>query len=439
MIKIIFLLLFSFTSLAGPTKVGNGDDGSDLEGFDLVHNGKLIDSKAKAVELLKKLNTQGIKHLGTLIPELENTKIYLTKRDISASKLEELGAFHSGVQKFVYARTFPRPYAATRFFPASLKLEDSQLIALHIHEALHRALPEAFREDEKVVTNITLAIVTPMSSHDQVEQIVKKNIDYYTGTFRVKNKNEAAKVSFISHAFHADNNTTFFSPLQSYTRMENRIYPFSDKWSALGLGLDVNHVVTYKEKFVASLGLFLSYDLITINGFDIQLYGLWNRDSGNGNSVVTSYMGRDSFRSGIVFEKSTDEFFGKNKVEFLFQKNFKKGYAEGEVDHEFGSRTYISSELLKKFGHFRFGTILNVQLFGRSVHQYSTNTFSQGRSTIISLTPKMSYVKDQFELFFQTNLPIADNRQNDKLNLHDLESEGISQKSISAGFNYTFN
>jgi len=71
--------------------------------------------------------------------------------------LEDEGPFHVNLMGKVYARTFPEPHAATRFFPAAAKLDSEQLQALHIHEALHRALPDSVREDEAVVSEITLA------------------------------------------------------------------------------------------------------------------------------------------------------------------------------------------------------------------------------------------------------------------------------------------
>ena len=54
--KLIIIALFILVTnnlFAGPTKVGNGDDGSDLEGFELVTHGLLINTKIKALELLK--------------------------------------------------------------------------------------------------------------------------------------------------------------------------------------------------------------------------------------------------------------------------------------------------------------------------------------------------------------------------------------------------
>lgn len=437
--KLILILLLTSLTFAGPTKVGNGDDGSDLEGFDLVRSGRLVETRIKAVELLKKLNIQGVPHLGALIPEVESTKIYLTKRNISTNRLKELGAFHSGEQKFVYARTFARPYAATRFFPAALGLDDSQLIALHIHEGLHRALPASFREDEKVCTNITLAIVTPMSSHDQVKDVVENNIDKYTGQFKGRVRNHSAKVS-VSHSQFGehDKDAKVFVPLQAVTKFENRIYPFKGKLSLLGLGIDVTRVKTKDESYIATLGLFTSFDLYTINGFDINLYGLWNRDSGNGKTVTTSYMGRDSFRGGISFDKKSGEIVGKNSLEFMIQKEFDKTYDEGSVRHNFGSITKIASELVYQHGNWSFGGFGRLQLFGASDHTVSTVKYSQGRSTIFSGGPVVKYIKKRLEIEAKLNLALDTNEDSGTFNLHDLESEGSSQNSLSFKLSYFF-
>ena len=59
-------------------------------------------------------------------------------------------------------------------FPAATNLDDKQLITLHIHEALHRSLPDDIREDEKIVGEIAQAITSPEASKDQIKQIVSK-------------------------------------------------------------------------------------------------------------------------------------------------------------------------------------------------------------------------------------------------------------------------
>ena len=45
MFKIVLVLLLPFitsVSFAGPTKVGNGDDGYDLEGFEKLETGNIV-------------------------------------------------------------------------------------------------------------------------------------------------------------------------------------------------------------------------------------------------------------------------------------------------------------------------------------------------------------------------------------------------------------
>jgi len=59
---------------AGPAKVGNGDDGSDLEGAVKIKTGPVWKARNEAVKVLTKLNTAGVSGLGQLIPEQK--KIY---------------------------------------------------------------------------------------------------------------------------------------------------------------------------------------------------------------------------------------------------------------------------------------------------------------------------------------------------------------------------
>jgi hypothetical protein len=54
------LTLFSYTVHSAPTKVGNGDDGSDLEGFNEITKGSIVDAKKEAMKLLQSLNIYGV-------------------------------------------------------------------------------------------------------------------------------------------------------------------------------------------------------------------------------------------------------------------------------------------------------------------------------------------------------------------------------------------
>lgn len=167
--------------------IGNGDNGDDLESYVEIKKGKIFTAKSKAVKLLKKFDTSTIDGLGTLLPEVENAKLYMTKKGLATKKPAELGAFTNDSQGLVYARTLPQPYAPTRFFPAATNLDDKQLITLHIHEALHRSLPDYIREDEKIVGEIAQTITSPEATKDQIKQIVSKYLQEPTANPTVTN------------------------------------------------------------------------------------------------------------------------------------------------------------------------------------------------------------------------------------------------------------
>ena len=63
---LLLLTMMSTSVLAGPTVVGNGDDGTDLEGFEKLEGGNIVDARTKAVEKLKEMNVKAVPGLGNL-------------------------------------------------------------------------------------------------------------------------------------------------------------------------------------------------------------------------------------------------------------------------------------------------------------------------------------------------------------------------------------
>ncbi len=163
---LIFLLLSNL--YAAPTELGNGNDGKDLLEFKEIEDGIIWETRKEAVKLLSQINLRGIQGLGYLKDEVEKTKLYITIDGLSSQELLDLGAFKTGDNPIVYARTYPRPHAPTRFFPAARSLSRPQLVAVHIHEGLHRSLPESIRTDEEIVEDITKVIVSPEATFDDI-------------------------------------------------------------------------------------------------------------------------------------------------------------------------------------------------------------------------------------------------------------------------------
>lgn len=161
------IVLSATSSFATTTRVGNGDDGRDLEALTPITSGPIFTSRAKAVSAMKSLGVTGIPGLSALIPEIERTDLLLASADTLPTTEQPGSPEVSDDAKKVFARTFAEPYAATRFFPAAEQLSEAQLISLHVHEALHRALPAQIREDENVVSHITLALTSPGANYDR--------------------------------------------------------------------------------------------------------------------------------------------------------------------------------------------------------------------------------------------------------------------------------
>jgi hypothetical protein len=175
---VLFACNFVYPSAhASGTKVGNGDDGADLEALSPITAGPISDSRQQAVELLNKLNVKGIPGLGALYPELQRTDLMMASQDVHPTGELQGSLEISDDRRSVYARTFPEAYASTRFFPATLQLTPEQLMALHVHEALHRSLPSEIRTNEDIVMHLTMAMTSPGASHDRVRQVSSIYLD----------------------------------------------------------------------------------------------------------------------------------------------------------------------------------------------------------------------------------------------------------------------
>lgn len=427
-------------AIAGPTKVGNGDDGTDLENFFLLTRGKIVNAKRKALKHLKVLNISGVESLGSLIPELENSKLYMTKNNISATKLEELGAFHSGMDRYVYARTFPRPYAPTRFFPITKTLSEKQLISLHIHEALHRALPADFREDEKIVSEITLAITSPGATFDRVQAISRKHLRPDLRSFLPFRAQGPTTVSLAYYKFHApdDGRENLFNPLDEMYKLTSGFYPFRNKFSTLGFGLDFSFFKAGQDSYMGPLGLRLSMVLWTLKGFDIEAYSVWARDTGSSKEFRNSLSARDSFRVGFNFSKYHEDIFFKHSFEYIKQAEANKTFANVNYNYRYGSITTAKMMALKKINRWEFGSDLKLILTGDFRVQGTGIDIKTGRNTILAVGPIIRWKRKRLQLSLISNFILTSSQETDFNTLGDIAGEGLGQGHLGFEMKYYF-
>ena len=105
-------------SLSAVTKVGNADEGADLEKLKPVRSGILKETRQEAIALLQRLSVEGIPGLGALSPELTRSEMFIADKDVNAFLESDKEKFHSSLNGQVFARTIAEPYSPTRFFPS---------------------------------------------------------------------------------------------------------------------------------------------------------------------------------------------------------------------------------------------------------------------------------------------------------------------------------
>jgi hypothetical protein len=349
--SLLMVLLLS-RSASAYHKVGNGDDGSDLEKLAPLTSGPIVDARQAAVALLEKLGTSGVRSLGLLLPEVKNSELFKVEEQRSAKLENEATAFHADWNGQVYARTIAQPHAPTRFFPVSEKLSRDQLIALHVHEGLHRALPESIREDESKVSEITLAITSPESNQDQVRAVIDKlypefnaaarPIDGGSASYQIERHSENfRRVSSLSYTYRQflRPSAAMNYPIYATHTLQSDLYPFGGPDTPFGMGLEASMLSSNASSFQAGpLGISARLRVWQRNGFDIGLWTIASLNMLSAEELKNSPYGRNVFTGGISIRKRLSYWYFENFLSVTLPGNVEQviglvpyRYAYGEV------------------------------------------------------------------------------------------------------------
>lgn len=463
---LILLTLFSQTVLAGPTVVGNGDDGTDLEGFEKLESGNIVDARSTAVKKLNEMNVKAVPGLGSLTAEVEKAELYLTRKDIPTAKLMELGAFTNDSQGLVYARTFPRAHAPTRFFPAAKNLDQKQLVSLHIHEALHRALPASIREDEVAASEITLAITSPNSSFDRINETVQRFIKKAEASKPIALNNGGAVVApkpVIKPAKHSrlnhpskvgityknfshpkfDSTEMTSIPLTSMTSISSHLYPFGGSLEALGVGIDASIIkkgVNIKEEedgtFMGPLGLSARMLLWTTRGFDIEAYGRVDLNTMSNEELQNSLLGRDITKIGMTFAKRSSFFYVENDLEYTLPSETSQKIGNIDYTYEFGSITTARVKMGGYYKAFNLGGFMEMHLADNFKARGGAFEYETGRNRVVSAGPEIEWRSEQFGLRLFGKFLLDSTQNTDFDFLGDLMGQGVGQGNVGLQINF---
>lgn len=461
------LWMLSHTAHAAVTKVGNGDNGRDLEGsIELKESEKegsnILSAKKTALDLVKSLNIPGVPGLGALLPELENSKLYLTKQDSEAVESTDPGAFHADMKGRVYARTFAEPNSATRFFPISQKLDTDQLVALHIHEALHRALPPSVRENESIVSALTLSITTPGASFDSVNRVAKKWIPE-------EDRNPTEKVATLSPSEDsAENETRAHYPIPDHARVKrpsefsysyrsfrdpkkassfpvknmhiirSDLYAFGTDRNPLGIGIEASLIDRPTGTQMGSLDLSGKMRLWSSRGFDVGGWAMGSLNTLSNEELKNSQYGRDTLTAGLSLKKDLSFFSIENLLGYTLPGQSKQTTGNIEYTYDYGGIISASIHPAFLIGPFRIGGYAEMDLADYERVSGGAFDYDSGRFRLVSGGPEIQFqVKEFFAAVKGRFMINATNGATFDM-LGDLMGPGAAQGNITGTIGFIF-
>ncbi len=384
---------------AGVVVIGNSDEGGDLENLAPVTSGPIQDAKFAAIELLKKVNVSGVPSLGNLIPEIEKSEMFIAEKDVKASIQDDYRPDHLSTNGFVYARTVPEPYAPTRFFPVAQRLTKDQLIKLHIHEGLHRALPEEYRTDESIVAQITLAITSPDTSFDQVASVSRKLLK--TSVKEAVSFKEDLYPSFLGYSLRqlngADENDGF-DVSRTHT-IKSYLYPFGTDDSSLGMGIEFSLIERDNDIQSGPLGLSFRWKALTARKFDFDLFGSVSLNTLSFQEIRRSPYGRDIYELGISMRRSIKSFYIENSISLRNGGESVQTIGLVNYTYKFGNVVEPAIHFGYIWENFHFGSYLNFFLSDNFEIFSGNNSFlNTGRFRVVTIGPEVSYKIKEFSV-----------------------------------------
>lgn len=434
---ILFFALYLFCSKlqAGPYKVGNGDVGTDLAAFEQVHIGKLKETQKKAALLLKQLNTKQLPSLELLEPEVEKADLYLVKHELSEAKLKELGQWDENSGHHVYARTLARPHAATRFFRQAMELSEQKLIALHIHEGLHRALPKVIRENEEAVAKITSLLTTPDMTFDTLKRELPKihslfDVGSEPSDVAQTQRYLPSHINFgvSEYSEPNENQPNRRLPVSRRYRFGTMLYPFEDYnyLSNIGFGFDTSIIELNDDasNFFGPFSLTVRGKFWRLGKFDVSGFAKGTFNTFSAEKVEQSLQGRDYLTLGFDFKKRKNKYYFHHGIEFITNSEVKTS-----------NRKYLIGNIGKfwlKTGrhfnrHFTLGAqaeIMYLDSFGVRGDGLNIN---KGGSQFLSLGPDLNYKNKDYEVQIIGKY-LMDTADDDEYNyINDLFDNGQGQ------------
>jgi hypothetical protein len=450
----IFIFLASL-SHASVTRVGNADEGQDLEDLSTVKSGVLIETRQQALQILKNLNTQGIDGLGSLQKELEKSDLFLASKDVPADPHQEKGFDVSEDGKKIYARTFAEPAAATRFFPIALSLTSNQLVALHIHEALHRALPASVRENEKAVSEITLSLTAPEASTDRVREITKTwiqksdqaDVQKYEAVFGVNRLSSAkpsrtlerpSQILYTGTSFTQKDRQSLM-PISSMHSLQSFLHPFGDDYDTTGIGIELNYLNRDQQNSVMGpLRLSARKRLVTYRDFDLDAWIEFSSVSLADDEIKSTPLTRDLRSVGLSLSRQVSFFYIENRLGYTASSTTDQKVGRIEYHYNYGSSLDVVLRAGAYFKGFQLGGILDLTQSQGYEMKGGNFEYRSAKFRLLSAGPELAYNYQGFRVAVLAKTIIDRTAGYSYDDLANVLQKGLGTQQLQTQISYSF-
>jgi len=422
-------------SYSATVKIGNSNTGGDLEKLTPIGDGPIKVAQMEALNLLEKLNTSGIPGLGNLKPEIEKSETLLAEPVVNALAQDDYRPDHLPSDGQLYARTLPEPYAPTRFFPIATLLSKEQLVKLHIHEALHRALPEKFRTDESVVAQLVLVITDPSATFDNVRAecerilpIQKKQISYRNDLF-------PSQIGYDLRQFSSASDDSF--TLKRAHILKSYLYPFGNEENTFGLGIEFQMIEKNSDIESGPLTLSFRWNAVTGRLFNVDFYGSASLNTLSFQELKNSPYGRDIFSLGITLRRELEYVYFENSLSVRSGGSARQTLGFVEYTYDFGTVLDPSIHFGGITGPFQYGANLSIFLSDHFSVSGGSFPYEKGRFRVVTLGPEFSYRKDSLILTAAGRF-ILDSTKDADMGTLGMVNEWIGRGGFEVGIGYRY-
>ncbi|HUP58369.1 MAG TPA: hypothetical protein VM598_13005, partial [Bdellovibrionota bacterium] len=345
-------------------------------------------------------------------------------------------------------------------FPAARKLDQDQLVALLVHEGLHRALPPSVREDESKVAAITLAITSPGANQDGIRVAVLKHVPeadlapvaaVAAGPAPEPEKypipedaaiREPSLVGYSYSHFGQPTRAANF-PITSMHTVKSYLYPFGSDRVPLGLGIEASLLGLKETTQSGPLGLSARLRLWSGRGFDVGIWGTTSLNMLSANELKNSPFGRDIGTVGISLRKDLSRFYVENFLGLSFNGSSTREIANVTYNYDYGKIINVSTHVGARIGKLHLGGY--AELFLSDYFRISESggsafdpSFDSGRFRVLAAGPELSWREKGFQVSLAGRYLVDATQGADFDFLGNIMGAGVAQGNITAGVSLFF-